>query len=69
MNPNDIYEKCRSGDAISDEELEYGISYFKDLEEKLNQLGPVFLLAWKEATRILDLLQSYKFARNGFKDL
>lgn len=66
MNILKIYEKCRSGDPISDEELNYGITYLEDLEEKLNALGPVFLLSWKEVARILDLLKSFKFARDGF---
>jgi hypothetical protein len=69
MNILEIYEKCRSGDPISDEELDYGIVYLKDLEKKLNELGPVFLLPWKEVARILDLLEAFKFARNGMKDL
>jgi len=69
MNAKKIYEKCLAGEEVTNEELEYAIKYFDDLEEKLNQLGPVFHLSWKEIARILNYLQSCKFARSGWKDL
>jgi hypothetical protein len=68
-NPKEIYKKYNKGDDLSDDELEYGLTFFEDLENKLRMLGPEFTIAWKEVVRICDGLGACKFARNGMKDL
>jgi hypothetical protein len=69
MNPRKIYEKycdgTYEGEPISDEELFFGLSFFTDLEEKLEQLGPRFYIAKKEVGRVLEGLERYHFTKYG----
>jgi len=69
MNILSIWDKCCACENISDEELDYAIGFLRDLEEKLDKLGPTFLLPRKEVCRMLNLFESFEFARKGMKDL
>lgn len=59
-----IYEAFRSGDTITNGELEFAIAYFKRVVAALGPLGPIFHLSWCEAVRVLDTLEDFKIARN-----
>jgi hypothetical protein len=63
MNISEIYEKYRSGDPISDEELKFGIKEFSSLEKQLNDLGARFHFTWKEVSSVLRGLEDFKRAR------
>jgi len=63
MLPADIIDRYNNGDKIGDLELIDAIEFFEDLALKLNQCGPIMLLAAKEATRIRNGLDAYAESR------
>ena len=62
-NAKKIYQKYINGDAFTDDELSEGITFFKDLADKLVFAGPVFALAFKEANTVYIALEGYQSAR------
>jgi len=62
-----VDEKLRRGDPISDEELRAGLKRFRAIQESLQDLGPRWDFAWKEALRLGDMCEEYLRARKRFK--
>ncbi len=58
-----VIEKIRTGDSLTDLELNYALSFYKDLGDKLWILGPEFRLAWKEVDRTFGTLEAFRRAR------
>lgn len=58
------YEKCQSGAALTNTEIEVGIRHFTALEALLAPLGPEFAFARKEASRTVMTLEGFALARN-----
>ena len=58
-----VIEKVRAGDSLTDLELNYALSFYKDLSDKLWVLGLEFKLAWKEVDRTYGTLEAFKRAR------
>ena len=65
MNLGTIYQKLRDGDKLTNEELNFAIKEFEDLENKLLQLGPVFQLSRVEITQRLHEMRTWKFHREN----
>jgi hypothetical protein len=63
MNIRTIYDKYNNGDPISDDEIKFGLKYFKRIESDLSALGPEFKLAANEARRVLYSFQQFDHAR------
>ena len=47
----EVYEKLRKGDSLTDQDVSYGRSFFRELERRLIACGPIFRLAWLEAMK------------------
>ena len=63
MDARAIYEKFKeTTESLSDEELDYIIRYFRDLESKLC-LGPRLAIARDEIIRSLITLEGWQSAR------
>ena len=63
MIAREIYEKFKeTTEPLSDEELDYIIKYFRDLETKLC-LGPRLEIARSEIIRSLIVLEGWRSAR------
>lgn len=60
-----VYEMVQSGDPISDSDLAFGRTYFKELAAKLWHCGPVFKLAAREADHTYQTLDGYYQARQS----
>lgn len=58
-----IYEQYTNGDHITDDDLDYGIGFFKTITQELWSIGPVFKLSADETRRIWYALESFKEAR------
>lgn len=58
-----VAAKLWNGDRIDDDELLVAASYYKDVGDKLWELGDVFKLAANEALRLADRLYDYARAR------
>ena len=58
-----VYEQYRNGDSISNTDLLQAVDHFKQTEELLGHLGPVFHLAWLEAMKVSFTLTDFKRAR------
>ena len=65
MSPEEVYNKFRNGDALSDAEISFGIAAFMNAADSLRGLGPVFRLAQQEAHRVYMTLSSYQQAREA----
>ena len=59
----EILEKIRSGDGLTDGELDLAIKFYGELLENLDCLGCEYRLFWSETRRTLDSLKSFKRAR------
>ena len=59
----DANDRFLVGDPIDDEELQNPLSFYKELEAGLEQLGKEFKLPRKEVTFQRQKLESYKQAR------
>lgn len=59
----EIYEKYRRGDSLTDQEVSFGRTYYRELERKLIACGPVFHLAWCEAARVYRAFDDFYNAR------
>jgi hypothetical protein len=62
-NPKRIYEKYSNGDSLTDEEVEFGVKFYKDLADKLISCGPVFWMSFKEANQVYMCLEDFQRAR------
>ena len=60
---DEIYEKLRNGDPLSDEELTIGVAHFSKAADMLRPLGPRFALATDELRRVANVLDDYRNAR------
>lgn len=60
----EIYNIKYDGGHLTNEELLFGIEFFRDLSNKLRQLGPVFRLAYQEANDTYIKYYGYAVARN-----
>ena len=58
-----IYNKYINGDTMTNAEIDYGLTYFKDVADSLSCMGPVFRLAFVEANRVAMGLEGFKTAR------
>ena len=58
-----VYDKYQNSDKLSDAELAYGLTYFKDVADKLAVMGPVFWLAFIEANRVYLSLDGFQRER------
>ena len=63
MQIKEIYEKFRSGDPLTDEELRIGESHFRNASALLFPLGPRFDLATNELLRVARGLEEFIIAR------
>ena len=63
LDIQEIYDKFRAGDSITDEELVYSLAFFQRLSDMLICLGPIFHLSWLEANTVAMRLNDYKRAR------
>ena len=59
----EVYEKLRKGDSLTDQDVSYGRTFFRELERKLIACGPVFHLAWMEAATTARVFDEYYNAR------
>ena len=59
----EVYEKLRKGDSLTDQDVSYGRTFFRELERKLIACGPVFHLAWMEAARAYRAFDDFFIAR------
>ena len=59
----EVYEKLRKGDSLTDQDVSYGRTFFRELERKLIACGPVFQLAWQEAAQVSRQFDEYYNAR------
>jgi len=62
-NPKRIYEKYSNGDSLTDEEVNFGVSFYKDLADRLISCGPTFWFAFKEANQVYMRLEDFQRAR------
>lgn len=60
---NEIYDKFRNGDPLSDEELDIGYAHFSKAADMLLPLGPRFDFAALELRRVADVIEGYIWAR------
>jgi len=60
----DIYKKFYNGDPLTDEEVDQGIVFFKDITKMLDCLGKEFRLQGNETRRVRDSLISFREARD-----
>lgn len=60
MNLEVIYDKLRTGNPVSDKEIDYAIPKLIETEANLLELGSTFLLARREVSQVLALLQQFK---------
>jgi hypothetical protein len=63
LNPRSVYEKFVRGDSLSDKEVNFGVTFYKDLADKLISCGPTFWLAFKEANQVYMRLEDFQSAR------
>jgi len=59
-----IYKKFINGDYLTDEEVDQGIVFFKDITKMLDCLGKEFRLQGNETRRVRDSFISYREARD-----
>lgn len=59
----EVYEKLRRGDSLTDQDVSYGRTFFRELERKLIVCGPVFRLAWQEAAQAYRQFDEFYNAR------
>lgn len=60
-----IYEKYRLGDPLTDAEINSGIIFFSALANHLSMVGPIFELPTRELRRVRDGLEQYREARSN----
>lgn len=63
IDPKIVYEKCNSGQTLTDTECVDGMKFYKALIDQLDQAGPVFYIAAAEASRIYRELRGFVIAR------
>ena len=68
-NIKEIYEKVRTGDPLTDDELKIGVAHFSKAAELLAPLGPRFDFAENELRRVATILQDYTNARKRMRTL
>ena len=62
--PAQIHKDFIDGVPLSDNDLAFGIDYFKRLADMLVHCGPTFRLAFKEANNTHICLSDYQKSRN-----
>ena len=60
----EVCEKLRKGDSLTDQDVSFGRTYFRELERKLAGCGPIFHLAWCEAARLARAFDDFFIARH-----
>lgn len=65
VRPRDIYSSFIHGDSLTNEQVEVGKEFFKDLADKLLLCGPEFRLAFKEANTVAMRLEEFSNARKS----
>lgn len=58
-----VYHKYIQGDSLTDQEIRFGSSFYRELADRLIQCGPVFKLASSEANRVAIALEDFKTNR------
>ena len=58
-------KKIRNGDAVTDDELDQAIRFYKKLHELLDQLGPRWYFANNEARRLYQQYIDYSYHREA----
>ena len=59
----EVYEKYLRGDSLTDQDVSFGRTYFRETAAKLSALGPIFHLAWCEANRAAQAFDGFFVAR------
>lgn len=59
----EVYEKYVKGDSLTDQDVSFGRTFYRELAAKLGACGPVFHLAWCEANRVAQAFDSFYVAR------
>lgn len=59
----EVYEKLRKGDSLTDQDVSFGRTFYRELERKLIACGPIFHLAWCEAARLARAFDDFFIAR------
>ena len=54
-----VYEKLISGDSLTDQDISFGRTFYRELADKLTKCGPVFHLAWIESRRTADAFDAF----------
>lgn len=60
---NQLREKIKRGDRLSDNELDIGVAFFKQLAASLACMGSLYHLTWNDAHRNYLRLLDYQIAR------
>lgn len=58
-----VYDKFNNGEPLTDQDLDEGIEFFRQLAHNLSSLGPVFRLSANEARRVHCSLLAFRAAR------
>lgn len=64
---HEVYEKFINGDDLTDQDVAFGRTFYKELAEKLIKCGPVFRLAWLEANKVAQRFDGFYEARREHK--
>jgi hypothetical protein len=64
LSPAVIYRKTTTGEAISDEEIAFGIEHFGKLAEMLMDSGVAFSITAAECNRVTEFLKRCMRERN-----
>lgn len=63
---NDIYEKYRVGDSLTDEELGYALDQLNKVNDILNELGNKdYILVQRDIYRIIRNLSDFSYYRKN----
>ena len=62
---HEVYEKFTEGDDLSDQDVAFGRTFYKELADKLIKCGPVFHLAWLEANKVAQRFDGFYEARHN----
>lgn len=63
LHAGKVHAKYRKGDNLTNAEVAFGATYFRELADKLASTGPVFHLAFCEAARVARDFESFATAR------
>jgi hypothetical protein len=65
LSPAVIYRKIETGEAISDEEIAFGIEHFSKLAEMLMDSGIAFSITASECSRATEFLKRRMWERRN----